>query len=233
VQLSLQVPTTMNAHAMIAAFAPFDELAAALLPALAAGVDQVGDGAHDIAHLLRVWRNARSIAAIEGGAGPVLAAAVLLHDCVQVEKSSPQRAQASRLAAERAGVILGALGWATGQVAEVAHAIAAHSFSAGIGPETAQARVLQDADRLDALGHIGVARCFYTAGRLGSALYDPADPRAAHRALDDRRFATDHFRTKLLHLGAGFQTSTGAAMAAARVQVLQDFLDGLEAEAGA
>ena len=92
--------------------------------------------------------------------------------------------------------------------------------------------VVQDADRLDAIGAIGIARCFYTAGRMGSLLYDPEDPRAEHRALDDARYAIDHFRAKLLKLQDGFQTSTGAAMARQRTDLLAGFLAQFEAELG-
>jgi uncharacterized protein len=210
------------------AFAPYGELAASLLGA----VEDGGDGSHDLAHLHRVWLNARAIAAEAGGDGEILAAAVLLHDCVHVEKSSPLRAQASRLAAERASALLAGLGWAQDRVAAVAHAIAAHSFSAGIAPRSLEARVLQDADRLDAIGAIGVARCFYTAGRMGSALYDRLDPRAEHRPLDDRHFAIDHFRVKLLRLADGFQTAAGARMAAERTRRIARFLAEFEEEAG-
>ena len=192
--------------------------------------DGARDGAHDGAHILRVWANARRIAAEEGGDGDILAAAVLLHDCVHVEKSSPLRGQASRLAAARAAELLARRGWQAARIARVAHAIAAHSFSAGIAPETLEARVLQDADRLDAIGYIGIARCFYSAGRMGSALYHPADPQAGDRPLDDRNFALDHFRAKLLKLSDGFQTATGARMAVERTLVLAEFVAGFEAE---
>jgi uncharacterized protein len=190
------------------------------------------DGAHDLAHIRRVWANARRISAEEGGDIEVLAAAVLLHDCVHVEKSSPLRGQASRLAAERAAGILAGHGWDGAVVARVAHAIAAHSFSAGIRPESLEARVLQDADRLDAIGYIGIARCFYTAGRMGSSLYHDGDPAGVGRVLDDRAFALDHFRAKLLKLAEGFQTAAGARMAQERTAVLADFVAGFEAEIG-
>jgi uncharacterized protein len=209
-------------------FAPFGDLAARLLPLVDGGTD----GSHDTSHLARVWANARAILAEEGGDAELLAAAVLLHDCVHVEKSSPLRPQASRLAAERARGILLGLGWEARRVEAAAHAIAAHSFSAGIAPETPEARILQDADRLEAIGAIGIARCFYTAGRMGSLLYDVDDPRAEHRALDDRAFAIDHFRTKLLTLEGGFTTAAGARLARERTQLLADFLAAFEAEVG-
>jgi len=207
------------------AFAPHDALAARLLPQ-AVGAD---DGAHDVAHLLRVWKNACAIRDGEGGDSELLAAAVLLHDAVTVEKNSPQRAQASRLAADAARPRLAAEGWPDARIEAVAHAIAAHSFSAGIPPQTLEARILQDADRLDAIGAVGVARCFYVAGRLGGGLYDPFDPEGKARPLDDRRFALDHFQTKLMRLASGFQTATGAALARERHERLlrfwQDMLD--------
>lgn len=203
------------------AFAPHEALAADLLPHATSG----DDGAHDVAHILRVFRNAMRIHAQEGGDGPVLAAAVLLHDCVSVEKNSPHRAQASRLAADKAGGILAGLGWNAEDCDAVAHAITTHSFSANLPPETLEAKILQDADRLDAIGMVGAARCFYIAGRMGSALYDPADPLAENRALDDKAFAIDHFEVKLFKLAEGFQTATGRAMAIERQQRLRTVLD--------
>ncbi len=203
------------------AFAPFEQLAETLMPHAAEG----DDGSHDLAHIHRVFRNAMRIHTSEGGNGPVLAASALLHDCVAVEKNSPLRSQASRLAAEKASGILAGLGWATADIEAVAHAILTHSFSANLAPETLEAKILQDADRLDAMGMVGAARCFYIAGRLGSALYDPQDPRAKNRPLDDRAFAIDHFENKLFKLADGFQTDTGRQIAHERHQRLQQVLD--------
>ncbi len=174
------------------------------------------DGSHDIAHILRVFKNAMRIHAEEGGDPAILAAAVLLHDCVSVEKNSPLRAQASRLAAEKASQLLGEIGWPTPNVEAVAHAILTHSFSANIPPQTLEAKILQDADRLDAIGMVGAARCFYIAGRMASGLYNPVDPLAKDRPLDDKSFAIDHFEVKLFKLAEGFQTAAGRKLAAER-----------------
>lgn len=202
-------------------FAPHEALAVDLLPHAA----DTTDGSHDLAHILRVFRNAMRIHATEGGDGEVLAAAVLLHDCVAVEKNSPLRSQASRLAAEKASAILRHLDWPEVKVVAVAHAILTHSFSANIAPETLEAKILQDADRLDAIGMVGAARCFYVAGRLKSELYDPADPRAENRDIDDVRYSIDHFPAKLFKLADGFQTATGAKLARERHARLQQFYD--------
>lgn len=211
----------MDAHAMTGAFAPFEALASQLLAEAASG----DDGSHDLAHILRVFRNAMRIQAQEGGNARILAASVLLHDCVSVEKNSPLRAQASALAADKASGLLSNLGWTTSDIAAAAHAITAHSFSANVTPETLEAKILQDADRLDAIGMVGAARCFYIAGRMGSSLYDPLDPVGANRPLDDKRFAIDHFETKLFKLADGFQTESGRMLATERHERLKTMLD--------
>jgi uncharacterized protein len=206
--------------------------AEARLEMVAAATLPPGDGSHDLTHLRRVRANARAIAADEADAGDplVLAAACWLHDLVAIEKNDPRRAEASRLSAAVAAGLLRGWGWDEARIIGVVHAIEAHSFSAGIAPETAEARILRDADRLDAIGAIGIGRAFFVAGRLGLALHDADDPAAAHRPPDDRRFAIDHFRTKLLGLGDGMLTATGRRIAAGRITVLRDFLDRFLAE---
>lgn len=203
-------------------FAPFSDLAGKLLPVLSGN-----DGAHDISHLCRVWRNVKDIQRQEGGDLEILIAAALLHDCVEVPKHSPLRSQASRLAASKAEALLTALCWSAERSAWVASAIESHSYSAGIEPATLEAAILQDADRLDAIGFIGIARCFYTAGRMASALYDPSNPRGAGRTLNDAALALDHFPAKLLHLAQGFKTTTGRTIAAHREAVVRSFYFGM------
>lgn len=211
------------------AFTPLIDLAAELLPH---ALEISDDGAHDLAHLQRVWHNVRTLHEEEGGDLEVLLAAVLLHDCVAVEKNSPLRSQASRLAAEKASSVLAELDWPSDKIASVGHAIEAHSFSANITPLTLEAKIVQDADRLDSLGMLGVARTFYVAGRMGAALYDPQDPQAKHRDYDDKRFCLDHFQTKLLHLADGFQTSAGQRLAQIRHQRLKGFMEQFMEEVG-
>lgn len=208
-------------------FAPFDGLAEYLLPHVIGNAD---DASHDMSHLLRVWRNVQAISETEGGDREVLVAATLLHDCVDVPKNSPLRPRASRMAADKAKPLLADYGWPKDKVASVAHAIEAHSFSAQIEPETIEAMILQDADRLDAIGYVGIARCFYVSGRLERGLYDLADPSAANRDLDDLSFAIDHFSTKLLKLSGSFRTEAGQALATARHGIVEEFLSGFLAE---
>jgi uncharacterized protein len=211
-------------------FAPFQDLADKLIPHTVA---EKVDGSHDVSHLHRVWSNVCAIRDKEGGDHQTLLAATLLHDCVAVEKNSPFRASASRLAAAKATELLAQMGWDEARTQAVAHAIECHSFSANITPTTLEARILQDADRLDAIGMVGVARLFYVSGRMGSQLYDAHDPQARHRELDDKRFAVDHFKTKIFTLAQGFQTATGKQMAQVRHERAQRFLQEFMDEIGA
>lgn len=211
-------------------FAPFQSLADLLIPHTVA---ERLDGSHDVSHLHRVWSNVCAIRDKEGGDHQVLLAATLLHDCVSVEKNSPFRSSASRLAAAKATELLAAMGWDEERTQVVAHAIESHSYSADITPTSLEAKILQDADRLDALGMVGVARLFYVSGRMGSHLYDPADPQAQQRDLDDKRFAVDHFTTKIFTLAQGFQTATGRQMAQVRHARAERFLREFMEEIGA
>lgn len=209
-------------------FLPYRDTARALLAHLPSG----DDGSHDLAHVCRVWENVKAIVAVEGGDLGVLLPATVLHDCVQVEKNSPDRPRASAFAARKAAEVLTGMGHVVGYVEAVAHAIEAHSYSAGVEPRSREAEILRDADRLDAIGAVGVARCFYVSGRMGRPLYDPADPAAERRAHDDVAFALDHFPVKLLKLADGMRTRAGRELAARRMDVMERFLADFRAEIG-
>jgi uncharacterized protein len=188
------------------------------------------DAAHDGEHIRRVVSNARHLAAAEGADLAIVVPAAWLHDCVAVPKDSPQRAQASTLAATAAAGFLRGIGYPETHLAAIEHAIAAHSFSANIRPRTAEARVVQDADRLDALGAIGVARCLMLGGALGRRLYDPAEPFPTTREPDDRANSIDHFYLKLLRLAESMTTAAGRAEARRRTLFLEQFLEQLRSE---
>ncbi|MDB6113967.1 MAG: hypothetical protein JWQ62_912 [Lacunisphaera sp.] len=191
-----------------------------------------GDAAHDLAHVERVVANARRLAAAEGARLEVVLPAAWLHDCVTVPKDSPQRAAASRLAATQALRWLAEWDYPAPWWPEIAHAIAAHSFTAGIAPDTIEAKVVQDADRLDAIGATGLARCLMLGGALGRPLYAAEDPFCEKRAPDDRVATVDHFYTKLLKLEGTMQTESGRREARVRTEFLREFLEQLKREIG-
>ncbi len=93
-----------------------------------------------------------------------------------------------------------------------------------------EAKIVQDADRLEALGAIGLARVFAVSGALGVALFDGEDPFAQHRPLDDKRYALDHFQTKLLKLPQTMQTARGKQLAQHNAHFLVEFMAKLSAE---
>ena len=114
----------------------------------------------------------------------------------------------------------------------IAEAVGTHSFSGGARATSLEGAVLQDADRLEALGAIGLARAFATGGSMGRSLWDPADPLARNRDLDDKTWSLDHFEKKLFKLAAGMNTRTGRQWAAGREKVLRDFRAALAEELG-
>lgn len=189
-----------------------------------------GDAAHDAQHLARVVGNARHLAAAEGADPTVVMPAIWLHDCVHVPKTSPDRARASRICAAHAAGVLAGFGYPEALLPAVVHAIEAHSWSARIEPQTLEAAVVQDADRLDALGAVGLARCLMLSGELRRPLYADEDPLCLTRAPDDRAAALDHFHAKLLHLEPTFRTAQGRAEAARRTAYLRGFLEQLGSE---
>ena len=191
-----------------------------------------GDAAHDALHLERVVANARWLApAVEANLHVVMPA-IWLHDCVHVPKDSPDRARASRLCAAHAATLLRQFDYPEVLLPAVVHAIEAHSGSAAIAPETLEAAVVQDADRLDSIGAAGVARCLMLAAEMKRPLYALPDPWCEHRQADDKVSAVDHFHTKLLHLAPTFRTAAGRAEAARRTAYLRGFLEQLAHEAG-
>lgn len=191
------------------------------------------DGAHDINHLQRVWRNAALLLQQHAEADALtVMAACYLHDLVNLPKNHPERHLASRQAAALACRQLAELDFPEDKLAGVAHAIATHSFSADLPPTTIEAQIVQDADRIDALGAVGLARLFYTAARMDSALAHGTDPLAAHRPLDDKAYALDHIVTKLDKLPGKMQTRAGRALAEQRLAVLTDFRAAFAGEWG-
>jgi uncharacterized protein len=200
------------------------------LAALAAGAAG-SDGAHDANHLERVWRNARQLLASHPEADAlVVMAACYLHDLVNLPKNDPERNQASRRSAQLARHQLAWLGFPSGRLDAVAHAIEAHSFSAAITAETIEAKIVQDADRLDGLGAVGLARMFYTAGRMEAALAHGTDPLGQQRELDDRAFSLDHIPVKLARLPGMMQTEAGRALGEQRLSTLLAFRQAFAAE---
>jgi len=189
---------------------------------------ETADPAHDFSHITRVLKNAEKIGRPEGADMRVLMLSALLHDAGSLSKgkSQPSDSKSPRLAEH----FLDNLGLDEDVKAQVLYAIEVHRYSKGILPATLEARILQDADRLDAMGAIGIARAFMTGGSLGRKLYHPQDPFCKSREPDDREWNVDHFYRKLLRLESGMHTKTAKRMARERAVVLKRYLEDLERE---
>lgn len=186
------------------------------------------DPAHDWNHVQRVLANCRRLQSAEGGELEILLAAALLHDIVNLPKNHPQRKQASAMSARAARQYLIAEFNET-EIGKVCTAIEEHSFSLGKSPSTKEAALLQDADRLDAVGAIGVMRTVATGAKMGSPFYHADEPFVKTRELEDRNMV-DHFFIKTLKLADGMNTETARALAQERVQYMRNFLDQLRLE---
>ncbi|MBJ7550795.1 HD domain-containing protein [Marinomonas ostreistagni] len=188
------------------------------------------DSAHDISHIQRVVKQAKCLAIKEDADIKIVSTAAWLHDLVNYAKDDPNRAQASFHSASEAEPLLKELGFAAPEVSAIQHAIVTHSFSAQVTPRTLEAKIVQDADRLDALGAIGVARCMMVGGRLNRSLYELIDPFCQEREPNDLLYTIDHFYKKLLNLESTFQTLSGRQEAQRRSQFMRSFLDQLALE---
>ena len=194
------------------------------------------DPGHDVHHALRValWTVHISREEERGGGTDVdpreSIAAALLHDIVNLPKNHPDRALASELAADEARRLLPGCGFDAAAVERVAAAICDHSFSRGAVPTGALGRSLQDADRLEALGAIGIMRCVSSGAQMGGGFFDPTDPWAVDRELDGQRWSIDHFFRKLLRLPETMLTEAGRTEARRRAAVLERFCDALAEE---
>jgi uncharacterized protein len=194
---------------------------------------EVRDGAHDLSHALRVARNAQMLGQEEGADLETCIAASLLHDLVYVPKNHPDSPRTGALGAEMARTWCRELPELANKAEAIATAIATHSFSGGGKPASLEGAVLQDADRLEAIGAIGLARCFATGGAMGAELWHREDPWGTARDLDDKRFSLDHFEQKLLKLADRMNTGAGKRLAHSRHRVLILFLKALKTELGA
>jgi uncharacterized protein len=188
------------------------------------------DPAHDFAHIMRVYKNAQRIAKREGANQNLVLTAVLLHDIVSYPKSHPRAKNSSTESAKEAKKILQRYNYTQDEIKIITDAIRDHSFSKDKVPKTLEGKVLQDADRLDAIGAIGIARVFSVGGAERRIFYNSQDPFCRARSPDDTIWTLDHFYKKLLLLEKKMNTRTAKMEARGRINMMRKFLDQLERE---
>ena len=188
------------------------------------------DPAHDFDHIMRVYHNAQKILKKEKAKKKLVLTAVLLHDIVSYPKSDKQSKNSSIDSAKKAKILLKKYNFTDEEIVIISDAIRDHSFSQKKIPKTIEGKILQDADRLDALGAIGIARVFATGGSLKRPFYNPDDPFCKKRNPDDKIWTVDHFFTKLLKLESLMNTKSGKEEAKKRTRILKEFLTQLNQE---
>lgn len=189
--------------------------------------------AHDFSHVMRVVQNGVTIARAERARVDVVAIAALLHELFTLPKDHPDSAKAGDACAVVAREVLEREGAPADVVGPACEAIRDHAFSKGVVPEELEAKILQDADRLDAIGAIGIARLFATCADMKRPFYAPDDPFCERRSPDDKQWGLDHVYKKLLVIPERLHTKTARAMAERRVAFVRSYLAELATEIGA
>lgn len=187
----------------------------------------MGEGSgHDWYHIERVWRLARHIAAQESAHPEIVSLGALLHDIADWKFHAGDDSAGPRAA----DALLRQASAPESTRAAVVDIVATLSFKgAGVATpmRTLEGQVVQDADRLDALGAIGIARCFAYGGHAGRPLYDPEQPPVLHATAEAYKTARgtslNHFHEKLYLLKDRMNTPTGRALAQARHEFLKQF----------
>lgn len=185
---------------------------------------------HGLEHVRRVHVNCLALAETEHVNLDVLRLAALLHD-VGISKEMKEGLDHAVSSAARARQIMHKHGVPVNIADAVCRAIASHRFGAGLKPETIEGRILQDADRLDAIGAIGVARAFAYGGARGAAIYDPAEKPGKYDPMKITSTLT-HFHEKLLKIKDAMNTRRGKDMALERHRFMEVFLSKLREEIG-
>jgi uncharacterized protein len=209
-----------------------DEWEALLSAERLADLIRDGDAAHDVSHMHRTWKNALAIHAGEGYVADleIVRPAVFLHDLVSLPKNDRRRSTASRKSADQAVFLLRKHGFPSAKLCAVHHAIVAHSQSANVRPETLEARIVQDADRLDALGTVGLARAFFVAGTIGQLLFSTGAKIVSAENRIAPPTAMDHINMQLYRLARDMTTATGRRIATERLKPMSRYLSELAAE---
>tara|TARA_B110001454_G_scaffold199904_1_gene205094 strand:+ start:1162 stop:1785 length:624 start_codon:yes stop_codon:yes gene_type:complete len=188
------------------------------------------DPSHDFAHIMRVYKNAEKICRNEKVNERLVLVSVLLHDIVKKSQSDKRIKSSADLSAGKSIIILKKLKFLDSDIRIIIESIRNHSFSKKKISKSIEGKILQDADRLDAIGAIGIARVFSVSGAKNRQFYEPNDPFLKNRKPDDGKWALDHFFKKLLLLEHMMNTKTGKIEAKKRTKVLKSYLTSLKKE---
>jgi len=185
--------------------------------------------AHDWHHVQRVEALANRLVAEYAVDERAVELAVLLHDIGRAMEDAGEIEDHAVWGARKARQILKDRNVPAQRVETVSQAIRAHRYSNDIEPATREAEVLCDADNLDALGAVGLARCFTYGGELGEAIHDPDVPPSEDSTAVGRT-QYNHLHKKILSLPERMYTDAGTALAEDRAAFVERFVDRFDAE---
>ena len=193
------------------------------------------DAVHNFDHILRVYRMAERLAKVEGADLEIVRTAALLHDSRGSDPESVEgRMGHHQASAKFAAEVLSAKGWDSTRISAVQHCILAHRFrNPAEKPKTLEAQIIFDADKLDALGAIGVARVVAYAALVKSPFYEkPSEVfwETGKEIEGENHSAYHEYLFKLRKLPARMHTPSARAIADERLHYLDDFFERLIAE---
>ena len=190
----------------------------------------ISDG-HDFDHTCRVIKHALALAQeLPQADRQIVHLAALLHDVARPQEFQSQ----GKIDHAAAGAVIARnflLQHATPQIAEqVAQAISQHRYRSGNAPTTLEAKILYDADKLDSLGAVGIARAFMFAAKAGAKLHNSAEAALAGKPYSSEDTAYREYLVKLSKLPGRMLTAPGKARAQALENFMKTFFDQLNAE---
>ena len=188
------------------------------------------DPAHDFEHVLRVYETAKMICTKEKANKKLVLYSVLLHDIASFPKNDKRSKISSTKSSKEAKKILKKFSFPDEEIKIISNAIEDHSFSKNKKPTSLEGKILQDADRLDAIGAIGIARTFAVGGSENRPFYNKSDPFCSIRNPNDQNWTLDHFYKKLLVIESKMNTKSGKKEAKRRTKILRRFLTDLKRE---
>ncbi|MCO4792411.1 MAG: HD domain-containing protein [Bacteriovoracaceae bacterium] len=189
-----------------------------------------GDPSHDWLHIERVVRTCKELANELGANLKTLLPAAYLHDVINIPKDSELRSKAAGLAANKASELLKDSDLTDEEIQEITTIILEHSYSANLKPSSLESQILQDADKLDGMGAIGVMRWTTCGAKMKSTYYHANDPWGEDRELDDKSYSLDHFEKKLLNLYGRLNTAPAKIEGEKRMAFFESFLSQLKSE---
>jgi uncharacterized protein len=194
-------------------------------------ISQLNDPSHDINHTLRVLILAEKIGMKEKADLDIVSASAIFHDVIVYPKNHPKRLYSSKESADFArNILIKEKLFPKEKIEIVGKSIELCSFTRGVKPDFLEARILQDADSLEAMGAISIMRTFSSAGQMNKIFYNNTDPFCKKRKPDDNNYAVDLFFSRLLVVFERLHTQTAKALAKKRLNFLYSFLRQLEFE---